>query len=79
MNRPPPLCSKPRSFADSTRRPRLILARMGLSAVSKASSVMLNSVMRTGRTRVLLQTNSVSGISAAAISSTPALAWALLV
>ena len=39
--------------------PRLTLARIGLSAVSKASSVTLSSVMRTGTTRLLLHTNSV--------------------
>ena len=41
---------------------------------SKASSVIENSVRRTGTTRLLLQTNSVSGCSSGMISRVPALA-----
>ena len=55
----------------STRMPRLTLARIGFSAVSKASSVMLKSVMRTGTMRFLLQTNSDSADSIGTISSVP--------
>ena len=39
---------------------RLTFARMGFSEGSKASSVMLNSVMRTGRMRCVLHTKSVT-------------------
>ena len=52
--------------------PRLILARIGLSFVSNASSVIEKSVMRTGTMRELLQTNNVSGDSIGRISSIPA-------
>ena len=78
MKRLPPLWAKPRSSTLSTRRPRLIFARIGLSDGSNASSVMLNSVTRTGTMRVLLHTNSVSGGSMGTISSVPALARELL-
>ena len=44
---------------------------------SNASSVMLNSVTRTGTMRFLLQTNSVSGASIGTISSVPDCASAL--
>src|SRR5712691_2940001 len=70
-NRLPPFWSKPRSSTLSTRKPRLTLARIGLSATSNASSVMLSSVMRTGTTRLWLQTNRLSGASIGTISSVP--------
>ena len=54
-----------------TRRPRLTLARVGFSDGSKASSVIENSVTRTGTTRFALQTNSTSGASGGRISSVP--------
>ena len=50
---------------------RLTLARIGLSIGSKASSVMLKSVTRTGAMRDLLHTNSTSGVSMGRISSAP--------
>ena len=74
----PALCSKPTSVTFSTRSPMLTLARMGFSEVSKASSVMLMSVIRTGRTRLRLQINRASGVSIAAISSVPDFARLLL-
>ena len=54
--------------------PRLTLALIGFSAMSKLSSVMLNSVMRTGTMRWRLHTKSVSAASAGAISMVPRLA-----
>ena len=71
MNRLAALCPLGTSFTDSTRKPRLTLARIGFSAVSNASSVMPNSVTRTGRMRDLLHTNSASGVSIGTISSVP--------
>ena len=70
-NSAPPRCAKPRSSVVSTRRPRLTLARIGFSAASNASSVIENSVTRTGTTRLLLQMNSTSGASGGRISSVP--------
>ena len=78
MNSPPPGWLKPRSSTDSTRMPRLTLARIGLRAASNASSVMENSVTRTGTIRFLLQTKRVSADSIGTISSVPAAARALL-
>src|ERR1700740_1385762 len=52
IQNPVPLWSEGRSSMLSTRRPRLTLARIGFNAGSKASSVTLKSVMRTGRTRL---------------------------
>ena len=60
MNRLPPFTLNPRSFTLRTRIPRLTFARIGLSATSNASSVTERSVTRTGTTRCLLQTNSVT-------------------
>jgi hypothetical protein len=60
MNRRPPGCENPKSSTLRTRIPKLTFARMGFSFVSNASSVMEKSVSRTGTTRLLLQTNSVS-------------------
>ena len=54
------------------------MARIGLSAGSNASSVMLKSVIRTGTMRLLLQTKSVSGASIGAISSVPELRLAIV-
>ncbi len=58
---------------------------MGFRPGSNASSVIVNSVIRTGATRFLLQTKSVSGAIAGAISSVPlrdrrfsSLSWALV-
>ena len=47
------------------------MARIGLSDGSNASSVIENSVTRTGTTRLVLQTNSTSGASGGRISSVP--------
>jgi len=74
MNKLPPLLSKPRSVTLSTRMPKLTLARIGLSAGSNASSVMLKSVSRTGTIRLLLQMNSGSADIIGRISSMPACA-----
>ena len=54
-----------------TRRPSDTLARIGLSGGSNASSVIENSVTRTGTTRLRLQMNSTSGASGGRISSVP--------
>src|SRR6266567_386423 len=78
MNRLAPLWEGGRSMLDRTRMPRLTLALMGFRATSKASSVMLKSVSRTGRTLALLQTNRVSGASTGAISRVPPEARSLL-
>src|SRR5919198_6525059 len=67
-----PLCVKGRSLTLRTCRPRVTLARIGFKFGSKASSVIVNSVSRTGRMRCALQTKSVSGASSGAISSVPA-------
>ena len=53
MNSVPPRCVKPRSSTESTRRPRLTFARIGLSATSNASSVTERSVTRTGHDALL--------------------------
>ncbi len=71
MKSVPPRWRKPRSSTESTRRPRLTFARIGLRLTSNASSVTERSVTRTGTTRCLLQTNSVSGASSGSTSSTP--------
>ena len=55
----------------STRSERLTVARVGFSEVSNACSVTLYSVMRTGATRLLPQTKTVSGASIGAISIRP--------
>ena len=53
--------------------PRLTLARIGLSSVSNASSVIENSVTRTGTMRLRLHTNTVSGACIGTISTAPAI------
>jgi hypothetical protein len=59
------------SLTVNTRAPMLTFARMGLSAVSNASSVTLNSVMCTGTTRFLPSTSRIIDASTGAISIIP--------
>src|SRR5690606_6878685 len=71
MKRLPPRCLKPRSSTDSTRSVSETVARIGLRSASKASSAIEKEVIRTGKTRFLLHTNSVRGASIGTISSIP--------
>ncbi len=67
----PPVDENGRSSIVRTRIPSETFARIGLSELSNISSVMLNSVKRTGTMRALLQTKSVRGASIGMISSVP--------
>ena len=58
---------------------RLTLARIGFNLGSKACSVMLKPVIRTGSTRLSPHTNSVNGAFGAATSLIPARSSASLV
>src|ERR1039457_3089585 len=54
------------------RMPRLTLARIGFRVGTKASAVILKSVIRAGTMRLALHTNSVNGAWIGMISKVPA-------
>lgn len=72
MARPPARPSVPTSLTVSTRRPSRILARIGFSIGSNASSVMVSSVIRTGQSRRRPKASSTSGAGGGTTSRVPA-------